>query len=44
MIAVDKVQLLGMDEAELLAFVADTLGESRFRAKQIDFSQPESLP
>ena len=35
MIVEDKLQLLGMDSAELLAFVTDTLGESRFRAKQI---------
>lgn len=31
----DRLQLLGMDDVELLTFVTDTLGESKFRAKQI---------
>ena len=31
----DRTQLLGMDGAELLSFVTDALGESKFRARQI---------
>ena len=31
----DRVQLLGMDDGELLRFVIEDLGESKFRAKQI---------
>ena len=31
----DRQQLLGMDGGELSAFVTETLGESKFRAKQI---------
>ena len=31
----DRIQLLGLDQAELKAFVKDELGESGFRAKQI---------
>ena len=31
----DRLQLLGMDDGELRSFVTDTLGESKFRAKQI---------
>ena len=31
----ERIELLGLDSAELEAFVTGTLGESRFRAKQI---------
>lgn len=31
----DKIQLLSMNEAEILRFVLEDLGESKFRAKQI---------
>ena len=31
----DRLQLLSMTQDELLAFVTDELGESKFRAKQI---------
>ena len=31
----EKVQLLGLDGGELLSFVTDELGESKFRARQI---------
>ena len=31
----DRVELLGLNSDELLAFVTETLGESKFRAKQI---------
>ena len=31
----DKIQLLSMTQDELLSFVTNELGESKFRAKQI---------